>query len=165
MTPHVVEADELCRVLTTQRQFLERCGTGNQLERHLAGLLPEDELLSLVRHVLFGPFAEYRRWVKLSPADLMHRRGCHGSVVFTTHPAPDLMADEWEKYKAIRDAVHDVNERVLLPVHGVSAKVELVEHVGVCESCGNDCSAVAASIRIEWAGRPLSREYSLEDIR
>lgn len=143
------------------RKLLELRGTANQLERHDAGLLPDDELLLLARTVLFAPFAGFRRWVKLAPADLMHRRGCHGDVTFTTRPAPDLDAGEWSMFKTIRDIVDEANDNVLRE-HHTSGDVSIVEHVGDCQVCGAQVSAKSASIRIEWAGRPLSREYSLE---
>jgi len=158
---HKLFADDAAA--TTRWEFLQLHGTPNQLERHLAGLLPEDELLGLVRGVLFAPFAEYKRWIKLSPGDLMHRRGCRGGeVTFTTCAAPDLTDYEWSRYKVIRDAVYAANLEAFKPYRAIG-EVELVEHVGVCSLCGSECSARSVSVRIEWAGRPLSREYSLEE--
>jgi len=143
-----------------QRHLLELRGTDNQRERHAAGLLPDDELFSLARTVLFAPFAGFRRWVKLAPCDLMHRRGCHGDVTFATQPAPDLDADEWAMFKTIRDTVESAQRT--LDEYGAVAHVDIVEHAGTCVVCGAQVFARAASVRIEWAGRPFSREYSLE---
>jgi hypothetical protein len=162
--PFVIQASGASLAVAAQRKFLELHGTENQMERHLAGLLPEDELLGLARNVLFSPFSGFKRWIKLSPADLMHRRGCRGNVSFTTYSAPDLTADEWARYKTVRDAVSVASSDALKP-YDVEIGVDLVEHVGVCEACANECSARSVSIRIEWAGRPLSREYSLKETR
>jgi hypothetical protein len=162
--PYIIAPSAASRAVSAQQRLLELHGNLNQMERHLAGLLPDDELLTLARGVLFAPFTAYKRWIKLSPGDLMHRRGCRGVVSFTTHSAPDLTAEEWSRYKTIRDAVHAANGGVLKP-YGALGEVELVEHVGTCAPCGAECSARSVSIRIEWAGRPLSREYSLEETR
>jgi hypothetical protein len=143
------------------RKLLELRGTASQLERYDAGLLPDDELFALARTVLFAPFAGFRRWVKLAPADLMHRRGCHGDVAFETRSAPDLNAEEWAMFKTIRDVVFEANDNVLRE-HHTSGDVSIVEHAGTCAVCGAQVFARSASVRIEWAGRPLSREYSLE---
>jgi len=144
-----------------ERKLLDLRGTANQLERYEAGLLPDDELFALARTVLFAPFAGFRRWVKLAPADLMHRRGCHGDVTFTTRAAPDLNSEEWAMFKTIRDVVFEANDNVLRE-HHTSGDVSIVEHVGTCAVCGAQVFARAASVRVEWAGRPLSREYGLE---
>jgi hypothetical protein len=56
-------------------------------------------------------------------------------------------------FKAIRTAANAEN---------VGAVVSLVEHVGRCSICLAEVFGRAANIRIEWAGRPLSREYALE---
>lgn len=154
--PHVVDQ-------TARRKLIESHGTTNQLERYLAGLLPDDELHALARGVLFAPFAGFRRWIKLAPADLMHRRGCRGDVTFRTQEVEDLEADEWSKFKDVRDVLF-ANDGILR-ANNAHGKVEIVEHIGQCSLCGNECSARAAAVKIDWAGRPLSREYSLEDVR
>lgn len=45
----------LARAQTAKREMVEQHGTQNQIERHYAGLLPEDELLALARTALFAP--------------------------------------------------------------------------------------------------------------
>jgi hypothetical protein len=148
-----------------ERKLLERHGNANQLERYYAGLLPDDELCALARNVLFTPFAMFKRWMKLAPGDVRHEKGCsHGAITFTTRPAPDLTADEWMMYKKIRDIAYAADENVLRE-HGTRGKVEIVEHVGTCSICPAEVFGRAASIQIEWAGRPLSREYGLEAAR
>ncbi len=159
---------------TDELQLLKLHGTENQRERWVEGLLPEDELLALARNVLFEPFAEFRRWQKLQLQDVKHERNCTGgTIAFTTRKPDDLTADEWALYKKISGVAIDHVTRMHelrkaaggLPYQltGIT-KVggSLVEHVGTCSHCKAECFGRAASIRIEWAGRPLSREYSLE---
>lgn len=144
------------------RELLELHGTANQLERYFAGRLPDGELHLLARDVLYQHLDDFRRWIKLAPYDLMHRRGCHGDVTFATHEAGALQADEWELYKAIRDRVDSSDMRAVLTKHQAAVKVDIVAHVGTCVVCGAQCSGRSAAVKIEWAGRPFNREYSLE---
>ena len=148
-----------------EREFVQAYGTENQAERWMAGLLPEDELLSLVRWELFAAFAGFPRWVKLEGTDLRHSRSCpsggYGSVSFSTCKPSTLTHNEWAIFKKITAAVSAANNGSLTR-YGVQATVELVEHVGKCNSCDGELAGRAASIRIIWAGRPLSREYTLE---
>ena len=148
-----------------EREFIQAYGSENQHERWAAGLLPESELLSLARWELFAAFASFPRWVKLEGTDLRHARSCpsggYGSVSFATHKPSTLTHDEWAVFKKITAAVSAANNGPLVR-YGVQATAELVEHVGRCNSCDGSLSGRAASIRITWAGRPLSREYTLE---
>ncbi len=153
-------------------QLLKLHGTPNQCERWASDLLPEDELLALARNVLFEPFGVFRRWQKLQLQDVKHEKACSGGhVTFTTRTPSDLTADQWDLYKkiggvatALTYALHKERKaRGGLPYElpGVTCEISLVEHVGACSHCKADVTGRAASIRIEWAGRPLSREYAL----
>lgn len=137
----------------------------NQRERFSAGLLPEDELLCLARWELFRPFTSFARWQKLEAWDVEHERDCTGagpsSVRFVTQKPGDLTHDEWSQFKKITTAVSQANNG-LLAAFGVTATASLVEHVGRCNSCTAEAFGRSVNIRIEWAGRPLSREYTLE---
>jgi hypothetical protein len=147
----------------TEHEMLVNHGTDNQQERWEAGLLPEPELLQLARYVLFLPFASFRRWVKLEAGDMRHGKDCTGgATTFATRFPGSLTHDEWSNFRKITEAVDAANEGPI-GVHGVVAVIVLVEHVGICSICPAQIYGRAASIRIEWAGRPLSREYSLEE--
>lgn len=142
--------------------LLQGHGTDSQRERYAARLLPEDELLALARAQLFAPFASFRRWEKLLHQDVRHARSCSGGeVTFTTTPPDSLTHDEWSTFKRITTAVDAANAGHL-SWHGVTAITTLVEHVGRCSVCDSEAFGRAVNIRIEWAGRPLSREYMLE---
>jgi hypothetical protein len=142
-------------------ELLEKRGTGNQRERHAAGLLPEDELLALARSVLFAPFAWFDRWEKIKPSDV-HHAACGGLAEFSTRKAPSLLAREWSMFQTILDTSYHANDGILNDLGSQPCQVEIVEHVGYCSTCGFEVVGRAASVRIQWAGRPLSREYSLE---
>ena len=145
-------------------RMINHHATDNQRERFAAGLLPEDELLSLARFELFKPFMTFRRWVKLEHGDVRHDgdRMCPPqSVEYTTHEPAVLTHDEWATFKKITSEVSRANSEYLAE-HGVAAIASLVEHVGRCINCGAEAFGRSVNIRIEWAGRPLSREYTLE---
>ena len=142
--------------------FVKAYGTDNQYERLIAGLLPEAELLALARYELFLSFAPFRRWEKLEVGDVRHDRSCNGGVVeFSTSTPGSLTHDEWSLFKQITGAVDAANGGALNG-HRTNATQSLVEHVGRCSVCHAEAFGRAVNIRIEWAGRPLSREYSLE---
>lgn len=146
-----------------EREFVSAHGSANQNERWIAGLLPHDELLALVRAQLFSPFVAFRRWQKIEPNDVRHERGCSGGEIhFFTQKPSHLTHDEWSMFKKITTAVDAANGSGALVRHHVQATIELVEHVGRCNTCSAELFGRAANIRVVWAGRPLSREYNLE---
>jgi hypothetical protein len=158
----VNQADAAREFGKVEAAFVKRHGTSNQYERLCVGLLPEAELLSLVRYELFLSFAPFRRWVKLEAGDVRHERSCSGGEVrFVTQEPGSLTHDEWSLFKQITNAIDAANSGVLNE-HRTKATVSLVEHVGRCSVCPAETFGRAASVRIEWAGRPLSREYTLE---
>lgn len=158
----VVESSETGRERRkAESVILQHHGTSNQRERWTADLLPEDELLTIVRAVLFEPFVSFRRWQKLFPQDVKHDKSCSGgAIVFRTRSPDDLTAGEWAIYQEIGRAAH--GQHKLFAHYGANFLVELIEHVGACTVCPAEVFGRAASIRIEWAGRQLSREYSLD---
>lgn len=150
-----------------EREFVQAYGSVNQAERWEVGLLPENELLALARWEIFAAFAGFPRWDKIDAHELKHERGCEnyggtGTVGFTTRKPDNLTHDEWAIFKKITTAVSQANNNGVLARYGVQATVDLVEHVGRCSMCGAEVFGRSASIRVTWAGRPLSREYTLE---
>lgn len=157
-----VETTESGRERRRAESEMLKLGTESQRERWAVDLLPEAELLSLARYELFLSFAPFRRWQKLEVGDVRHDRSCSGGVVaFSTCEPGSLTHDEWAAFKQITSAINAANGGALNG-HGVTATFSLVEHVGRCSVCTAEAFGRAVNIRIEWAGRPLSREYSLE---
>lgn len=160
--PQKHEVDAQLDRRKAEREFVKAHGTDNQCERWMAGLLPEDELLAIVRAAAFRPFSEFLRWKKLEASDVRHERDCSGpDVRFVTDEPGSLTHDEWAQFKKITLAISRANNGPLDKL-GVKAIVTLVEHIGRCNNCAAEAFGRAANIRIEWLGRPLSREYTLE---
>jgi len=139
-------------------------GSENQRERWEAGLLPRQELLYLARERLFAPFARLARWRKLEIPDVRHAPTCQrGEVRFGTRAPLELTHGEWANYRTILGAFDRelASPAGALSTHGVTGEVVVVEHYGLCSVCRAEVIGCAASIRLEWAGLPLSREYLL----
>lgn len=139
-------------------------GDDNQRERYAAGLLPRQELLHLAREELFSPFAGMARWRKLDVLDVRHKQNCNrGEVRFATRAPIDMDADEWANYKSVVAALERelANPHGTLARHRVTGEVVIVEHYGACSVCRAEVVGCSASIRLTWAGIPLSREYAL----
>jgi|GEM_PF-6557197 len=139
-------------------------GDENQRERWGAGLLPRQELLHLARERLFAPFSRLARWRKLEIPDVRHAPTCQrGEVRFGTRAPLELTHGEWANYKTILAAFDRERSSPAgaLSTHGATGEVVVVEHYGLCSVCRAEVIGCAASIRLEWAGLPLSREYLL----
>lgn len=161
---HVLEA-ELEAVAT---------GTPEQVRRYHAGLLPEDELLALARAELFAPFSLLRRWSNgrdLRPGNVRHVKGCGAAaaggpfldraVTFETSAATEITAADHVQLEAIRDLAHGASRHPWCQADKVAFQVEPRAHWGTCSSCGRETVKHTAIVSIVWAGRTLSREYSL----
>lgn len=161
MTEHNPHQDApLARAQTAKREMVDQHGTQNQIERYYAGMLPEEELLALARNALFAPLASFRRYSKLQPGDVKHSDDCfEGPVRFFTREAADgISGDEWRDYRRIQDALEEAWRSM---PRDIATKIEVVEHVGLCSMCDKEAIRRAASVRIEWAGHELVREYQL----
>jgi|SRR6478735_429113 len=156
------QAAQLDRQARIKRDMIYAFGDANQTERYNAGLLPVSELLLLARTVLFAPFGNFPRYEKIDAAELKHERDCRGGKVsFVTREPESLTGSEWSKLKTITTAVSQANQTPLFADAKVNATVEMVEHVGTCHACAAEVFERSASIRMEWAGHRLAREYTL----
>lgn len=166
----------LVREQAERREMVEKHGEQHQIERYYAGLLPDDELIALARRVLYAPLDGFRRYqnvqasrrggvgpVYLYPEDVKHTDGCPGTALsirfFTRPPDNGITGDEWRDFRRIHDALEEAWRAMPTGVH---ATVELIEHVGICGYCRHrEAIRRSASVRIDWAGLELVREYAL----
>lgn len=168
----------------TELAVLRAAGTPNQLERWNAGLLPEEELLSLARNLLYAPF-RFPRWsvnrdrermaklakqtlrTRSSVEFLRHGPACTGTTITDAHlsfascAADALTADEWTLYK-----LYDVARAAVEATTGPgSVRVEPTKHWVTCGRCGGAAYKISVKVSIDWAGRTLVREYALDPSR
>lgn len=157
------EAKAKAEAERTEMEWLARYGTGNQRARHAEGLLPDEELLALVRGVVFGGLdyladgTQRRRYQRLHVADHAHHEECSDSdrVTFNVEEAQSLTAEQY-------DALCEV--RALVASAPIPLVVEAREHVASCGGCpGTDDVRIRYSLHVSgtWAGRMISREYAL----
>jgi hypothetical protein len=189
-----MQADNLVRWQETEAI---KIGTKNQRERYAAGVLPEDELLILVRQELFRGLdaAGLPRWHtrdnrKLLEREMRHKPGCAntGNPTWTVHYQPSAVWEVgelaeldhvgWERWKRIGDEVTYLNTRhewiaptircscprangVTLHSHALPAMRSGCAHWLTCPECDHEEVRSVAKVSIAWAGRNLTREYTL----
>jgi hypothetical protein len=150
-----------------------RLGTQSQRQRWGVGCLPDEELLFISRNTLFLAFALIPRRSKMGPGAIAHpvdpdgRWTCHRPggipVAWSTTPSPmPLSGAEWRIVTRIHSAMEETRRHPWLRGSPSTAvRVSVRAHRGTCEICGADVHENAALVEIDWAGRTLSREYSL----
>ncbi len=136
--------------------FVAQHGSDSQRERLEAGMLPEDELLDMIRAYLFPVMPRsYGRYAKRDASDIEHDEDCsvsqygEGSVRFVVFDAPQTDSGTWSRYKTLRGYV------------GKDAEVTLRVHVGTCNECGAENSWNSARVAYTWHGREFVREYEV----
>jgi hypothetical protein len=147
-------------------------GTVNQRERWAAKLLPEDELTALARKEIFSPFESLKRWRNLSQreADLAikHNDACQlqAPVTFVSLDDVDfLTADEWKVYKLVQACVDaTMGAHSWCTDGGCEVSFKLGGHLATCTVCNKAIRFATAMVTVQWAGRTLTREYTLTDV-
>lgn len=147
-------------------------GTSSQRERYRDRCLPESEILLLARQALFRPFALIPRRTRKGPSAISHPTDARGDwtcaingtipIEWSTAPDPTLGDDHWRTLNRIVAATDEVRRHRWMAMSSPTCvRVEVREHRGRCLSCGGTMAEPSALVEIDWAGRTLSREYSL----
>ena len=125
-------------------------GTESQRARRGEGLLPDAEVLDMVRESLFGAI-DVLRYGRLDEADVEHTDECAGpDVEFSAPNASSLDDRQYATLGRIRAAAPE------------GATVTPRVHRGHCDECyGTTESKTSALVRLDWHGFRLSREYAL----
>jgi len=169
---------------------LKACGSPSQIRRWEGGTLPEDELLDMVRTTLFRPLGLFGRRTRMGFTAIDHPRTrgiatcltvprASGPVkhpdelvAWRTIPNPALTDSEHRTLRAINEAAAEIRQHPWLqqcsPASLAAGAVmpELVgvaprEHEGQCKVCSRATFERSALVTVHWAGRNLSREYTL----
>lgn len=151
----------------------EAHGTPSQRQRWALGLLPDHELLAIARAELFTAFAGFPRRARLGSNSIPHPRAPDGSIAcgspvseipvdWVTLAAPSLSQPEWDSVLRMGSAVLATRRHPWLTGSVCDpVTVALREHKGTCRVCGATRSDRSAHVSVSWAGRTLTREYSL----
>lgn len=133
-------------------------GSRTQIERANAGLLPESEVLDLLRDNIFADLDEFVRFKRITRRDLRHsiRHPMPGQYDFSTIEHHPLDEKQWALFKRIQQKAPQ------------GATSLAVLHTGYCVTCFDitgtvqRTNKVAAKVVVEWHGRPISREFDLD---
>lgn len=137
-----------------------KLGTPSQNERYDAGDLSEDDLLDLARGELFRPFNQFTRWTPLKWQMVTHKAGCAGRVEL----GHATLSDDYpsDTYGRMMEVVAMLAEyHPWCTKSGTTPNIEVRRHVAACPACKEKITNMSALITIPWAGRTLSKEYSL----
>lgn len=154
---------ENLRYLQESTAVREVC-TPNQRERWEAGVLPEPELLALIRDELFAPLeaCDLLRRKPMQARELHAWSECTRAVDWSTTDNPELTGEQWRTWRRVQGAVNEIRSHAWLefsPRPCVNAQI--LQHKGECTRCQRVRLQQSAIVRIEWAGRNLSREHLL----
>lgn len=152
------------RAMEVEVDLLDTVGTPSQRDRHAAGVLPEAELLTLARDILFSPLDRFPRFRRLGSKDVIHGEDCVSKgdsdreTFGTSTDEIELSAEEFARLQEIKE----ITERRTVGAVPKATIVTIRRHYGVCDN--ERCPDVAARhgilVTIAWAGRDLSREYA-----
>lgn len=147
----VTDEDKVQRAVEA---WVRKHGTPNQKARQREGLLPVDEILSAVRADLFEPAldAGFKKFTSFKAKRVCARH--EDKVQFTVTDARTGMRldpAQFDRLMALRG--HMSKKATVLPRR----------HAAQCAVCAASAKATTALVTVDWHGRPLSREFSLEE--
>lgn len=162
---HAWQVQEALSLAPDEARVRWECGVGS------------DDVAAIVRPVLFGAFAGFNRRRQMLASAIHHPRAADGSwlcagnwqqglqveipVRWSTLPDPALTYAEEGTMERLRAAMSTTSQHPWLcqTPHAVTASPRI--HKGVCERCHRQVADTSVLVAIQWAGRVLTREYSL----
>jgi hypothetical protein len=127
-----------------------------QRRRHAARLLPEEEMLAVYRDHVFGPLASFKRYGRITPAEVSAAGGPEGDgdeIVFETTDAEEAGEGEFATFEAIKG----VADKALPP----DTSVKLLSHNGGWQASeGWAVSRTSVKVTVEADGVTVSREFA-----
>ena len=169
-TPHIVvtnptEAallEALRRIVSHRRQhasFVKTYGTAEQRIRFDLDLLPENELLDILRDIVFDGF-DHPRYKRIEDREVQHvRHSCTAAPVSygTKEVGVKLPAAEFAVLNRIRASAHAATGRDLTELDfTVSPRQQ------TAWDCTTGISRYSAMVVFKWAGLSVGREYGLD---
>lgn len=128
--------------------WVEANGTESQKKRLLVGLLPEPEIVDLIRAEAFAPLDSEERYQKLRNVDFCE---CDypDDVNYDVEDATMATSEQFERMEHLK---------ALLP----EATITLRLHTGQCESCEKETSRMSARVQMKVGEFEFSREYAVD---
>ncbi len=149
-----------------------RIATEGQQSRYARGELPEDEILTIARAVLFKGFGAFNRWATGRAHDQMIKALRHVVTCTAAHDS-DIELDtvfaesdaltevEAENLRTLQACANGAKVHPWLVHTGGTVRVTWATHYVTCGSCGAEEGRSSGKVTITWGERELVREYAL----
>lgn len=143
-----------------RRSLLERWGTPEQIERLLAGVLPEGEFRVVVAANALPRLPEWEEITEDEVRAECEENDCEVSVeeVRRRSDQPgEMSAEQWRSYRSLSLAV----ETAVQSVPGLEAEVEVWEQRGWCQDSEHEVQRLALDVTWRIAGLRIDRRYAI----
>ncbi len=149
---------------TEVARLLAYRGDPNQIARHQAGVLPLEEVRTLARRSLFGPFEERAQVDRWHKAEIVHHPSCGRPTaeVWAVTPCEILTGNQWFAQRALLDALSIIRD--VATELGLTLAPRLLtarRHAAKCRECGGAGEGISVQVVIHWGEHALAREYVL----
>lgn len=110
--------------------WVEKNGTDNQKKRLSVNLLPDDEIIDMIRNEAFAALSDLQRYEKLTPSDVDCSCGEYDdkNVIFDVDESETATAEQFDFMEKIKSLIPD-------------AKTTLKIHTAKCDRCVEDDDA------------------------
>lgn len=139
-------------------KFLKSHATDNQYKRYHAGLLPECELIEIIRSTFFAVTDKnFKRYFRLTSKHITHKDDCICNSFIYDKPecfkfeirrSENLTSKQWEHLNRIKDLLHNNKIDVYYREHSVSCKI-----------CGENAVNVGVLCSLDILGFTIYSEY------
>ena len=129
-------------------------GTVSQQGRLKLGLLPETEILDLIRGAIYTPLDGFVRFEKIRWSDIEHTDECvgpEGGMDYSTTVPESLTAGEFALCQEIEHAAPQ------------GATLKVLAHACECRACGAGLIRKSLQVALQVGELCLTREYALDD--
>jgi hypothetical protein len=129
--------------------WLNDNGTATQRQRRQAGLMPDEQVLAMVRDQLFAEFKHLARYERMTADDFENYHA--EDIEYETSGVTEATDDEFRALQAITEIAKNVSDE---------AEVKLRDHIASVRNKELERRR-SVLVTIPWKGHKLSREYQL----
>lgn len=131
--------------------FVKLHGSGNQIERLKASVLPQTEIEDMIRDYYLPKWPRYRKIKAQEVLECNPDLYDSNDVSFGVENVKDMSSVQWEALQKLKQAIpHDLDEKIIIE-----------KHMGYPDSQdGVDVVRYAARVEITWVGHLFSRLYA-----
>jgi hypothetical protein len=133
------------------RAWIDEHGPDHARERQAAGLLNQEEALTLIRNSLFATLADAPRYERIRGGEIQHEEDCNNPDDDPTgivEQASSVSMTQWAALKELRASGLEVTPQL---------------HRMRCDHCYAVVERLSARVEVPFGGRYLSRLYALPE--